>query len=192
MPITEMPRSKEYLHRIRERLRDDKVSHCIFTAEYLASFSPSLDIDHDEAIAAGLLHDYCRNLKKNELLKQARIFRLPLSDSQIENPALLHGPVAAEICQKQFGISANVYEAIYWHTTGRPALGILGQALYVADFSEPTRKFPEAAKARQQLRVSGFASALLYVAEMKFTFCQMKKVIDPNTQAFLLWLRNQN
>ena len=191
MPIASMPHSKEYIRRLREQLRDDKVSHCIFTAEYLASFAVSLGIEHDEAVTAGLLHDYCRDFGKEKMLEQARVLRIPLSDSQLEKPSLLHGPVSAEICRQEFGISDAVYEAIYWHTTGRPGLEILGQALFVADFAEPTRRFPEAAEARERLRTCGFEEALLYVAEIKLMFCQQKKVVDPNTQVFLLWLKTR-
>jgi len=186
-----MPRNKEYLQSLRERLSDVRVSHCVFTAEYISSFAVGLGIPHDDAVTAGLLHDYCRDLNKEDMLKQARYYRLPISESQMEKPSLLHGAVAAETCRREFGISDEVYEAIYWHTTGCPGLGVLGQALYVADFAEPTRKFREAAEARARLRKQGFESALLYVAEMKLVFCQDKKVIDPNTQAFLLWLKTR-
>lgn len=191
MPVVDMPQSKEYLLCLRERLSDEKVSHCVFTAEYLSSFAASLGISHDEAVTAGLLHDFCRDLNKEEMLQQARAYRIPISESQMEKPSLLHGPVSAEMCRREFGISEAVYEAIYWHTTGRPGLEILGQALYVADFAEPTRKYPEAAEARTHLRKQGFEAALLYVAEMKIVFCQDKKVVDPNTQAFLLWLKTR-
>ncbi len=191
MPIADMPEAKTYLRRLREVLNDDKVSHCIFTAEYLASFAVSLGIDHDDAVAAGLLHDFCRCLDDSEMLDQARQFRLPLSEAQMAAPTLLHGPVAAETCRREFDINEEVYQAIYWHTTGRPALEPLGQALFVADFAEPTRKFPEAVEARARLRKSGFEDAVLYVAEMKAVFSRRKTVVDPNTQAFLLWLKTR-
>lgn len=191
MPVASMPHSKEYLRRLREQLSDDKVSHSVFTAEYLSSFAITLGVFHDEAVTAGLLHDFCRNLNKVDMLEKARGFRLPTSESQMEKPSLLHGPVAAETCRREFGISDAVYEAIYWHTTGRPGLGILGQALYVADFAEPSRRFPEAAEARKRLRKQGFDNALRYVAEMKLVLCQNKKVVDPNTEAFLLWLKTR-
>ena len=191
MPVAKLPQSKEYLRRLREQLSDDKVSHSVFTAEYLSFFAESLGIEHDEAVTAGLLHDFCRDLDVNEMLERARQYRLPMSESQMEKPSLLHGPLSAECCRREFEIGEAVYQAIYWHTTGRPGLEILGQALYVADFAEPTRRFPEAAEARERLRTNGFENALLYVAEMKFAFCQDKKVVDPNTQAFLLWLKTR-
>ncbi len=190
MPIAKAPEAKTYLYRLRQELSDDKVSHCIFTAEYLSSFAVSLGIEHDDAVAAGLLHDFCRDYDAHELLDQARQFRLPLSEAQMAAPTLLHGPVAAALCRQEFDINEAVYQAIYWHTTGRPGLEPLGQALVVADFAEPTRKFPEAVEAREQLRKHGFAAALLYVAEMKAAFSREKPVVDPNSQAFVLWLKS--
>ncbi len=188
MPIAQAPEAKQYLKRLRERLSEERVSHCIFTAEYLSSFAKDLGIDHDEAVTAGLLHDYCRDLKKNAFLEEARALRLPFGECQMQKPTLLHGPVSAEHCRREFGVSDAVYEAIYWHTTGRPGLGRLGQALYVADFAEPTRKFPEAALARDCLRKQGFDQTLRFVAETKLRFAREKGVVDPNTEAFLLWL----
>lgn len=189
MPVARCPMAKIYLQALRERLPEQRVRHCVFTAEYLASFAPSIGLDHDEAVTAGLLHDYSRDLDKDAFLEEARRLRLPLSEIHLAKPSMLHGPVAAELCRKEFGISEPVYEAIYWHTTGRPGLGRLGQALYVADFAEPGRTFEEAAETRSRLRKSGFDDALRYVAEMKVHFNREKPVIDPNTEAFLLWLK---
>lgn len=191
MPIAQCPDSKMYLQKLRDRLPAERVSHCIFTAEYLSSFSSTLGLDHDAAVVAGLLHDYCRDLKKEAFLEEARRLRLPISESQMQKPSLLHGPLSAECARREFGVNDDVYEAIYWHTTGRPGLGRLGQALYVADFAEPGRKFPEAAEARTRLRKEGFDATLIYVAETKVRFNRMKPVIDPNTEAFLLWLKSK-
>lgn len=192
MPITRCAQAREYLAAIRARLRDSRVTHCVFVAEYLSSFAPGIGLDHDEAVAAGLLHDYSRDLTGDELLAEARRLNLPLSDAQLERPVLLHGPVAAVLCGERFGLSEAVREAIAWHTTGRPGLGPLGQALIVADFAEPGRKYPEAAAAREILRRDGFRQALLYVARQKVAFSRNKASTDPNTAAFLFWLEKKD
>jgi len=67
-------------------------------------------------------------------------------------------------------------------------LGRLGQALYFADFAEPSRAYPEAQTARQRLEFKGFDAALRYVAEKKIFFLEKKNVIDPATGAFYRWL----
>ena len=189
MPIAEMPRYKEFHHLIRERLPEEKVSHCIFVAEYAASIAPKIGVDHDDAVTAGMLHDLCRTVPGEDLLKKARRYGLHPSDAALEVPLLLHGPVAAEECRRDHNVpSEAIYEAIYWHTTGRPDLDRLGQLLFFSDFAEPTRRFPEAAQARALVRDKGFDAALLFVAEKKLAFQESKTVVDPNLQAFLWWL----
>ncbi|HOQ88680.1 MAG TPA: HD domain-containing protein [Candidatus Hydrogenedentes bacterium] len=192
MPISRCERAKAYLQAIRARLKDGRVTHCVFVAEYFSSFAPGIGLDHDEAVAVGLLHDYCRDLSGEELLAEARRLRLPVSEAQLERPVLLHGPLAAALCGEQFGLSDAAREAIAWHTTGRPGLGPLGQGLIVADFAEPGRKYPEAGIAREILRKEGFRAALLYVARQKNLFSQRKETRDPNTAAFLFWLEKKD
>ena len=123
----------------------------------------------------------------------ARRYGLVLSDIQRENPKLLHAPVAAEEVRRELGVvDPDVYEAILWHTTGRPGLCTLGLALYLADFSEPARTHPEAAAAREVLGRYGFTAALLYVSEEKMKRLRNKSApFDPATQEFHSWLREK-
>ena len=192
MPVVRSARYKEFLTFLRENAPEKTVSHCIFTAEYLSSFAEKLELDHDDAIAAGLLHDLCRHVRDGELLSCARAQGVPIGTAQCEVPMLLHGPVAAHRVRNELGLeSEDVFEAIYWHTTGRPKLGTLGAALYVADFAEPTRRFPQAAEARELLRKDGFQAALHYVARCRREYLVGKEVVDPTGEAYFLWLKKE-
>lgn len=189
VPILEGPRSAAHLTLLRERLPEAKVQHCLSVAEYLLSFSESLDLNEVDVLDAGLLHDICRELTATELLRRAEAYGLAISEWQRRKPNLLHGPLAAEECRRELGLeSRDLYEAIYWHTTGHPGLGRLGQALYFADFAEPSRSYPEAQTARQCLESDGFDAALRYAAGKKIFFLEKKDIIDPATGAFYRWL----
>lgn len=193
MPVVKTARYKEYLQLLRKRLPDNKVSHCVFVAEYLASFADKINIDHDAAVTAGLLHDLHRTSESEELLEIAGRYHISISTEQRENPVLLHGPAAAEVCRSELNINDDdVYEAIYWHTTGRPKYCRLGQALYLADFSEPKRKYPEAAHARELLRKNGFDAALMYVIETRNNHVQERfGRMHPDSYAFQLWAKQE-
>ena len=41
-----------------------------------------------------------------------------------------------------FGVDDDIYNAILWHTTGKPDMTVLEKVIYLADFIEPTRDFP--------------------------------------------------
>jgi len=64
-----------------------------------------------------------------------------LDNSEIENPALLHARTGAAMARELFGISDEIYEAIRWHTTGKPDMSTLEKIIYLADFTEPNRDF---------------------------------------------------
>jgi len=192
MPIVRLRRYKEFLQLLRENLPEDKVSHSIFVAEYAASLAMKAGAAHDDVVTAGMLHDLCRAQSGEVLLARARGYGLDISEAQLQVPMLLHGPVAAEECREELGIEdEDIYNAIYWHTTGRPGLGRTGQLIYLADFSEPTRKFPEAAHARTLAREQGFEAALRYVARAKFEHHQTKEIVDPMAEDFLHWVERE-
>ena len=192
MPIARMPRYKEFLQIIRERLPDDRVSHSIFVAEYAASLAEKAGVPHDEVVTAGMLHDLCRAEPPDVLLTRARGYGLDISEAALEAPILLHGPVAAEECRDELGIwDEDTYHAIFWHTTGCAGLGRIGQVLFLADFSEPTRKFVEAAEARVLAREEGFEAALRYAARVKLDMQQRKEVIDYHLEDFARWVQEE-
>ncbi len=192
MPIARMSRYKEFLQLIRERLPDEKVSHSIFVAEYAASLAVKAGVPHDEIVTAGMLHDLCRTETPEVLLTRARGYGIDISEVALEAPMLLHGPVAAEECREELGLwDDDVYAAIFWHTTGCAGLGRIGQLLFLADFSEPTRKFPEAAEARGIARKSGFEPALRYAARAKLDYLRGREVLDHNLEDFVLWIEQE-
>jgi predicted HD superfamily hydrolase involved in NAD metabolism len=189
VPIIETARAKEFVSLLRARVSDHTLRHCIFAAEYMASFAAQAEISNDEAVAAGLLHDLCKGMADAELLAAANEHGIVLNDTQRLKPGLLHGPVAAEECRRDLGIADQaVYDAIYWHSTGHPEWGKVGLALYVADFAEPSRTFSEAQEARRILRREGFTPALRYVSARKLEHVRTKLHVDPTTEAFHAWL----
>ena len=174
---------------LQDRLTKRKVKHSLLVAEHLRSIARVLEIPDAQALAAGLFHDICRAYDGEEMLRRAEHFGIPVSSIERKKPKLLHGPIAAEECRHELGIDdPDVYEAIYWHTTGKPGLCLLGRALYVADFSEPARPYPEAAHTRKLLETRGFPETLRYVAEMKATFLARKNVVAPISAEFFEWL----
>jgi predicted HD superfamily hydrolase involved in NAD metabolism len=176
---------------IRARLPEKRLRHVLGVAALAVELAARFGLDAAKLETAALLHDLCRTISNEGMLERAEHYGLPIGALQRRKPMLLHGPVAAEECLHTLGITdPEIYEAIYWHTTGKPGLCRLGQALCLADFSEPNRDYPEAAQARVLLDTEGFDAALRYVAEQKARHAESKPSgADPNTHAFAAWLR---
>ena len=89
---------------------------------------------------AGRLHDALRDAPENLLRSLAG----DLPGFTLE---MLHGPAAAERLLADGETRPQLIDAIRYHTVGSPAWGMLGRALYMADYLEPGRKFSRADRA---------------------------------------------
>jgi predicted HD superfamily hydrolase involved in NAD metabolism len=189
MTFPDSDRTGEFMQLLKRRVTPKTYRHCINTGVLLYHMAEAAGITREQAMTAGLLHDLCKKLDNDAFIDTARHYGITPRPTQVIVPKLLHGPIAAEECRRALGIvDESVYEAIYWHTTGRPGLGPVGLALYVADFAEPARDHPEAEEARRLLRESGFRETLRYVVHARHEYIQNREHADPMTGAFYEWL----
>ena len=134
----------------RERLSAKRYGHTVrvaMTAEDLARLH---GLDPARARLAALLHDAARELSAGEFLGLAADLGVPIGEPERESPKLLHGPVAAELARRELSIKDDeVLDAVREHTTGRPGMGPLALALFVADKIEPARDYPSVGKLRR-------------------------------------------
>jgi len=82
---------------------------------------------------AGRWHDALRDAEEPLLRELSMDERAPVE--------ILHGPAAASRLASHGEARGDVLEAIRWHTLGNPDWSRTGQALFMADFLEPGRKF---------------------------------------------------
>ena len=97
--------------------------------------------DKELAAEAGILHDITRKLNIYEQLNLCEKYGIVVKDDEKESYKLLHAKTGAALSRDLFGISDDVYAAIYWHTTGRENMSLLEKIIYMADYIEPNRKF---------------------------------------------------
>lgn len=103
------------------------------------------DLDPERAALGILAHDVARALPGQELLERAARFDLPIGGVERRVPLLLHGPVGAEILRREEGLAAaageaDLYRAVYWHTTAHPTLEPLGKVVFLADKLDPHKR----------------------------------------------------
>jgi len=135
---------EEYRALIKKRLSKDRYEHSLGVAQTARSLALSCGVDPEQAYFAGILHDYAKELTNHELLEIGKMYDLILDDAEIKEPALLHGPVGAVLLQKELGINnKEILTAIRYHTTGCANMDKLTQIIYIADFIEPNRNFPD-------------------------------------------------
>lgn len=132
-----------------------------FTASMLAHL---YDGDPDKAMAAGLLHDCAKDLTKEERSALCERYDIRVTDERKQNPELLHAPLGAAIAEDKFGVTdRQILDAVTYHTTGRPAMGLLEKIIYVADFIEPGRRHIEGMDEIRRLAMRDLDKCLLRI-----------------------------
>ena len=134
----------------RGRLSPKRYGHTLRVADTAEDLARTHNLDPARARLAALLHDAAREREAEEFLKLAGDWDLPVGEPERESPKLLHGPVAAELARRELGVGdEEVLDAIREHTTGRPGMGPLSLALFVADKIEPARDYPSVGRIRR-------------------------------------------
>lgn len=123
------------------RLGPKRLAHSRRVAELAARYAGLYGASRDEARVVGWLHDLCRDLTADEVLRAAKRLGIPVGALERGHPVgLLHAPVAAAELRAA-GLDERLARAVELHTVGGPGMDTLAKCLYLADFCEPQRDF---------------------------------------------------
>ena len=137
---------RERAHEMLDPLRIPHVDACEIEALRLAD---RWGANPDDAREAAILHDITKKLDFSENLCIIAEHGVVIGKLGINGEKLLHSITGALLAQSEFGVSKAVADAIKWHTTGRAGMSMLEKIIYIADYIEATRDFPEVKKLRK-------------------------------------------
>ena len=165
--------------------KNARLEHTIGVAYTAASLAMRYGADMEKALIAGYLHDCAKHMSGEELLKICKKNDLEVSEVERENPAsLLHGKVGAFLAREKYGVEdEEILSAIYYHTTGHPAMTLLEKIVFLADYMEPGRdKAPNLPMIREMI-FKDIDKALLQVLEDTLVHLKASdKPVDDMTQ----------
>lgn len=128
--------------RVAARLSEARFRHTFGVAEEAVRLAEKWGADEKAAYAAGLIHDYAKELPREEAMRIAEKTGVLPDRGLLAYPALLHGPIAAYMAEREFGVTdPDILNAVMYHTTGRCGMSKLEKIIYLADFIEPNRSF---------------------------------------------------
>lgn len=160
------------------------------TAVKLAEY---YNADTEKAAMAGLLHDCVKGFPIDELRKMAVEYDPNLSEIVLATDNLLHAPAGAYAAINKYGITdRDIILSIEHHITGDRHMGLLEKIIYLADFIEPSRRFPDAVSIRS-IAYDGLDAAVLATIDSILKHCIEKDyLIFPNTLKCRNWLLTKN
>lgn len=127
---------------VSARLSRKRFKHTAGVAETAVRLAERWGADPKSAYIAALIHDYAKEIPTAETLAMMKQANIIPDRGMLECPAVLHGPLAAHMAEREFGISdCDILNAVRYHTTGRRGMSQLEKVIYLADFIEPNRCF---------------------------------------------------
>jgi predicted HD superfamily hydrolase involved in NAD metabolism len=140
----------QIINKLSQQVSEKRLAHCLRVESIAQKLAPKLGIAANLVTPAALLHDLCREYTEDLLLKLAGNFGIVIDDIERAEPILLHGVVAAVLARQELAIDhPDILEAISLHITGGPGVCALTKLIYIADFIEPGRLYPDATILRE-------------------------------------------
>lgn len=126
-----------------------RLPHIRGTEEEAARLALRWGSDPQQMRRAAILHDCTKYLTLEEHLAICRHYGVVLDELEQVTEKLLHAKTGAALARHMFGEDDKVVEAICYHTTGRKGMSLEEKILYMADYMEPCRRFPEVEEMRR-------------------------------------------
>ncbi len=170
--------------RLRKHLSTDRYEHTVRVARTAYELAISHHVDVKNAVVAGYLHDCAKNFKGEKLLKEAKKYHIAMSEAEENNTDLLHAKVGAYIARDKYGATdPDVFNAIAYHTTGRPSMSRLEKIIYISDYIEPGRKHKGRLELIRKIAPRDLDLAVCYILEDTLEYLGRKsKTKDPLTK----------
>ncbi len=103
-----------------------------------------------ELRAAALLHDITKEESLEKQLQLCREFDIIVQSGDVLAPKTFHAKTAAALIGRDYPVFASetVVSAVRWHTTGHADMTLGEQLLYLADYIDDSRMFPDCVRLR--------------------------------------------
>ena len=136
---------------MKDSLKPSRYIHSLGVEKMASELARIHGADEEKAAFAGRYHDIAKCFSEEVMNSYVREFGL--GEQYINNNALAHSKVAAELLRSGFGVTdEEVLNAVRSHTTGRAGMTLLEEVVYVADAIEENRNYPELAELQDLAR----------------------------------------
>lgn len=171
----------EIKEEVRKSMSEKRFNHSCGVAKRAVELARIYGIDEEVARKVGIAHDIAKEMPKEEGIEYAKENGIVFDKIEQKEPGLWHSKIGADICEKKFGFTREMKQAIIYHTTGNINMSVLDKIIYLADKTEENRTNPELVMARE-ISNQNLEEGLLLVAKRTIEYSLKKDgLIHPDT-----------
>lgn len=184
---------KKIKEELKTVLNCERYEHTIGVMCTAVAMAARYDADMDKAMLAGLLHDCAKCIPSQEMLQMCEECQISVSETERQNPGLLHAKLGAYFAKTKYGIEdADILGAIIYHTTGCPDMSLIQKIVYIADYIEPNRSQAPNLPDIRRLAFQDIDECLYCILEATVDYLKRNKsVVDSITEETYLWYKNK-
>lgn len=170
--------NSDILKEIESRVGANRYAHILRVVKYADKLAKVYHIDSKKAKIAALLHDCAKCKKHSDIILLANQVGFEISSELMQVPQVIHAHLGAYIAKEVYGIEdEEILMAIKYHTTGRKGMTDLEKIIYLADYLEEGRVFPEVEFLREKSLIDLDETLFLAVENsIKFLLEKKKKI----------------
>ena len=176
------PKSVQIDAYLEAKLEDERYRHVLSVRDMAVKLAVRYGADLQKTNLAALLHDCARWMSTRQLFEAVADYEIQLDEFERISASLLHALVGAELAIDIFSVGdEEILSAVRSHTKGSRSMTLVDKVLFVADFSEPNRTYPEAGAVRK-IANKDLNQAVFEVAQFKIiNLLDKEVVIHPDT-----------
>ena len=132
----------EYLALIKDRMGERRYIHSVNVAKSAVQLAEKYGADVEKAEIAGILHDCCKEIPKEEMLQIILGGGIILDATEKSSSKLWHALAGACYVRDVLKIDdEDIFNAVKYHTTGRAGMSLLEKIIFTADFISDERSY---------------------------------------------------
>lgn len=163
--------------------------HSENVAERAAELGERYGVSPKLLYIAGLLHDICKDLPREEQLHWLSKSVIIKDKNILQVPPIWHGPCAAVYIWEELGVyNRQICSAVHYHTTGSGSMSLFDKLIYLADLTSRERDYPDA---RETHALADHDVEAAMAHSLRFTLHKLRSQGTPLTddayQAFLAY-----
>ena len=171
-------------HKMEKKLDEYRYEHTLGVMYTAAALAMRHEVDLDEALLAGLLHDCAKCYPDEKKFELCEKYDVELTDVERQNTALIHAKLGAVLAREKYDVESDaVCRAIATHTTGAPAMDKLQKIVFIADYIEPHR---DRAGRLNEIRYAAFEdldkACRMILTDTLTYLSDSPKMVDPMTK----------
>ncbi len=133
---------------VREEVGERRFAHVLGTEWECRSLAALFSLTPEETeqlAAAALLHDITKHYTREEHIAFMESIGKPIPEETLRSEKTLHALTGAFLARARYPDVTDdaVFSAILFHTTGKEDMSLIQKLMYLADYIEPTRTFPD-------------------------------------------------